>query len=51
MNYVNETPFPNPFRFVSNPHRDTIIGKDLKTERKIFYIRRKEPALAVYTEL
>ncbi|KAL5267550.1 hypothetical protein ACHWQZ_G004550 [Mnemiopsis leidyi] len=26
MNYVNETPFPNPFRFVSNPHRDTIIG-------------------------
>ena len=30
MNYVNETPFPNPFRFVSNPHRDTIMGKILK---------------------
>ena len=27
MNYVNETPFPNPFRFISNPHRDTIVGK------------------------
>ena len=27
MNYVNETPFPNPFRYVSNNHRETIVGK------------------------
>lgn len=26
MNYVNETPFPNPFRLISNPHRNSVVG-------------------------
>jgi len=26
MNYVNETPFPQPFRSVHNDHRETIVG-------------------------
>lgn len=26
MNYVNETPFPQPFRHVNNDHRETIVG-------------------------